>query len=148
MYSIPTKDIHEFDNRIENKPTLPEYTNDMILKLLLVLKQNIQHHSSPDLQHFGIRGVDLIIHDFMNGVEGVYSNNDQINGIRADILIANISERLIIIKNKNTRDSEEIFKETINEVCEQFKDLFLSNGTCAVGRSLRFLQIYNYLFSI
>ena len=73
------------------------------------------------------------------------SNKDEINGIRADILIANISEKLIHIKNKNTPDSEEIFKQTINEICEQFKDLFLSNGTCAVGRSLRFLQIYNYL---
>jgi len=145
MYSIPTKDIHEFDNRIENKPVLPQYTNDTLLNLLLALKQNIQHHSSSEMQHFGIRGIDLIIHDFMNGVEGVYSNKDEINGIRADILIANISEKLIIIKNKNTPDSEEIFKQTINEVCEQFKDLFLSNGTCAVGRSLRFLQIYNYL---
>jgi hypothetical protein len=145
MYSIPTKDIHEFDNRIENKPVLPEYTNDTLLNLLLALKQNIQYHSSSESQHFGIRGIELIIHDFMNGVEGIYSNKDEINGIRADILIANISEKLIDIKNKNTPDSEEIFKQTINEVCEQFKDLFLSNGTCAVGRSLRFLQIYNYL---
>ena len=146
MYSIPSKDIHEYDNRIENKPVLPQYTNDNLLCLLLSLKKNIIFSNvDEELKHFGTMGIDLITNDFVNGVEGVYSNKDEINGIRADFLIANISEKLIDIKNKNTPDSEEIFKQTINEVCEQFKDLFLSNGTCAVGRSLRFLQIYNYL---
>jgi len=146
MYSIPTKDIHEYDNRIEEKPALPHYTSDSLLNLLEVLKVNINiTQTNQELKDFGIMGVDLIINDFVKGVQGVYSNKDEINGIRADFLIANISEKLIYIKNKNTHDSEEIFKQTINEVCEQFKDLFLSNGTCAVGRSLRFLQIYNYL---
>ena len=106
MYSVPLKDIHEYDNQITNIPMFPDYEHATILNLLQLLKNNIFTYADNNIKKFGISGIDLIISDFLKDTKGVYSNYDEINNIRADILIANISEKLMFIKLKYTKDSD------------------------------------------
>jgi hypothetical protein len=144
MYTIPVQDVHSYDNKILNKPILPEYDIHTSMYFLNLLKDNITIYVKDEIKMYGLRGCYLIINDLINGVKGTYSNIDEINHINADMLLVNISDRLVLLKNKK----KEVFVDILKEICEQFKDMFMTNGTCAAGRSLRFLQIYNIIIDI
>lgn len=133
--NVATLDVHQYDGQIANHDIKTRYTletkNDIFKTLIHIINELAQ----DNVKSYGINGVNMIMKDAQS-----ISNYDNTNNVYADDILMEICNLISIL-----HEDKELITTLTNTLCEQFYDLYITNGFCAVGRVCRIYQIYRVM---
>lgn len=127
-------DIHGvIDGKLIKYNIITRFSKEDKQNIITALIGLVNTYSNSEIKDFGIKGLSVIRQD-ANELPNYHSTD---NIYACDVLIE------ISIMIQSIKD-EEIISTACNHLCEQMKDMIITNGFCPSGRS-RCFQVYMFL---
>jgi len=128
-------DIHRVsDGKLFKYGITTRYSPDDKRKIILSLKDLVAERANPEIQKFGIIGLQLIAQD-----AGAAPNWQGADQLFADDILVEICHLISLCND------DEVINTAVNHLSEQMSDMIRTSGTCPSGRVNRCIQVYMVL---